>query len=153
MTTPATPEQARAEQERWQKLLGNADTPESWYYQPGWGLQKHNADGLGLIAGQSDFATHGDLLLLEAAPTLARAHIALLGAYAEALERERWIPVEERLPEEHEDVLAWTGTGIWVASWFGSRWYTSSSAKALYVTHWQPLPTPPAQAPASAGGE
>lgn len=85
MTTPTTPAAALAEQERVLELLSNADTPESWYYQPGWGLQKHNADGLGLIAGQSDFATHGDLLLLEAAPTLARDHAALLGAYAEAL--------------------------------------------------------------------
>lgn len=88
MTTPTTPEACRAEQERVLKLLSNADTPESWYYQPGWGLQKHNADGLGLIAGQSDFAKHGDLLLLEAAPTLARQYAALLAAHGEALERE-----------------------------------------------------------------
>ena len=88
MTIPTTPTECRAEQERVLKLLSNADTPESWYYQPGWGLQKHNADGLGLIAGQSDFAKHGDLLLLEAAPTLARQYAELLDAHAEALERE-----------------------------------------------------------------
>lgn len=154
-TLPTTPAECRAEQERVLKLLSNADTPESWYYQPGWGLQKHNAEGLGLIAGQSDFATHGDLLLLEAAPTLARQYATLLAAHAEALERERerWIPVELALPENGEEVL-FAAEGKRLCGFrLDSAWYrmTGRTYDAGSVTHWQPLPPPPAQAPA--GGE
>jgi len=59
-----------------------------------------------------------------------------------------WISVKERLPEsDGMCVLVWTGAawllaryigeGIWHEDWAGVR--------PLSVTHWQPLPEPPAE--------
>lgn len=75
----------------------------------------------------------------------------------EALERSRWIPVEERLPEELKPVLfavypkdtqlynkygkvvylAWRENGEWL-DWEGKR-----VSDVFIVTHWMPLPEPP----------
>ena len=75
----------------------------------------------------------------------------------EALERSRWIPVEERLPEELKPVLfavyprdkqlynkygkiiylAWRENGEWL-DWEGER-----VSDVFIVTHWMPLPEPP----------
>lgn len=74
-----------------------------------------------------------------------------------ALERTRWIPVEERLPEELKPVLfavyprdkqlynkygkvvylAWRENGEWL-DWEGKR-----VSDVFIVTHWMPLPCPP----------
>ena len=172
MTTPTTPAECRAEQARWQKRIDAYDaalakvcrlsdertarhdamvqaagkkgeycppipdpTPEHWDASEAW------ADA------QKDLPD----------PILARAHIALLGAYAEALEREGWVPVGERLPEEGDRVLAYvaelTETGFFhyqqVSSLCAGAWqWLEGGATPKY---WHPLPTPPAQAPA--GGE
>lgn len=190
--TAITPEQARAEQERWQKRIDAYDaalakvcllsdertarhdamvqaagkkgeycppipdpTPEHWDASEAW------ADA------QKDLPD----------PTLARQYAALLAAHAEALAAQRWIPVSERLPE-NEDELVQVATetqkmvGVKVAVLTG---YYSNDSKGGYfavlesinggriyglshlhdqspvVTHWRPLPAPPA--PASAGGE
>jgi len=74
--------------------------------------------------------------------------------YWDTLEKiPRWIPVTERLPEEHKDVLA-------IAQWkdnhevticygrkYKTRWYLLSEPgellKGFDVTHWMPLPEPP----------
>ena len=86
--------------------------------------------------------------------TLARQYAALLAAHAEALARDRWIPVEERLPEEGVWVLVAThevnSLGYFryaqMAYLLGGEWHQVNGS----VSHWQPLPAPPA--PASAGG-
>ena len=75
----------------------------------------------------------------------------------EALKRSRWIPVEERLPEELKPVLfavyprdkqlynkygkvvylAWRENGEWL-DWEGKR-----VSDVFIVTHWMPFPEPP----------
>lgn len=79
-------------------------------------------------------------------------------SYAEQIETEadsliangvtiqKWIPVTERLPEEDVRVLVWLGTG--------DITYTQIDTDRLHkkkwrrwtknVTHWMPLPEPPA---------
>ena len=59
---------------------------------------------------------------------------------------QKWIPVTERLPEEDVRVLVWLGTG--------DITYTQIDTDRLHkkkwrrwtknVTHWMPLPEPPA---------
>ena len=68
------------------------------------------------------------------------------------LEMPRWIPVTERLPELHEEVLVCneeyglSGLGFaTVAVWDGTDWIeTWDRSTAIHcVTHWMPLPEPP----------
>ena len=69
-----------------------------------------------------------------------------------ALSRDRWISVEERLPEMHEEVLICTedygeselGFAM-VAVWDGSDWIDTWDRRGTIhcVTHWRPLPEPP----------
>ncbi len=66
----------------------------------------------------------------------------------------RWIPVEERLPEERERVLVW-GTDYSLPSAprvhvsYCARWAVDWSQREerfglpTGVTHWMPLPEPP----------
>lgn len=64
----------------------------------------------------------------------------------------RWIPVTERMPEMHDEVLICnedygkTDLGFaTVALWDGSDWINAwNRAGTLhYVTHWMPIPEPP----------
>lgn len=63
-----------------------------------------------------------------------------------------WISVDERLPEENEEVLAWDGESIEKAHlqrYLGG--YNDNTLRWTYydcmiwenVTHWMPLPEPP----------
>ncbi len=60
-----------------------------------------------------------------------------------------WVPVTDRLPEDGVDVLAvdcegYTGIGSFRRQPY-SRWaWRSTGLPAEDVTHWQPLPEPPA---------
>ena len=60
----------------------------------------------------------------------------------------RWIPVEERLPERNEIVLAVDQGGVTVASYSPmlEDWWTlqvDRMSPGAVVTHWMPLPEPP----------
>ena len=62
----------------------------------------------------------------------------------------RWIPVEERLPEENVCVLAnhWM-TGIEIAFRRDDQWgiaWTGFMGSGSGYTHWMPLPSPPDEA-------
>lgn len=59
---------------------------------------------------------------------------------------DRWISVEDSLPEENVSVLIYTITGARsVATRFDNRFFVGLTASFVKedVTHWQPLPEPP----------
>ncbi|WP_414656779.1 DUF551 domain-containing protein [Deinococcus sp. VB343] len=147
MTLPATPAAALAEQERVLALISAAQEAQEEFERTGTREAELRA---------YTFRQDVDRESL----TLAAAHIALLGAYAEALERERWIPVEERLPEAGTPILVWNEDGkncreATYEPWDDGeyRFCGRSYADVLEVAFWRPFPLLPAQAPASAGGE
>ena len=79
-------------------------------------------------------------------------NVNLTGWLAEEHAKHRWIPVTERLPKEHENVLvADKENNICIASyeplWDGMVWNVLFDNKILPVTHWMPLPEPPKDGP------
>lgn len=62
-------------------------------------------------------------------------------------EKERWIPVSEKLPETYTLVLGYYGARFcgWVKG--DGKWYCQDSSDAIDedVTHWKPLPEAPTQ--------
>jgi hypothetical protein len=68
----------------------------------------------------------------------------LLDAAGE-LDRRRWIPVAERLPDEGERVLAWDNdfNESEVAIYYAHDGWGCDASISLNVTHWMPLPAPP----------
>lgn len=80
---------------------------------------------------------------------------ALAEKAADELEKRRWIPVEERLPEPGEKVLAFWKYGSETAVDFayfmdgnmGERWrYKNWVAPPDAITHWMYLPEAPMEA-------
>jgi hypothetical protein len=61
-----------------------------------------------------------------------------------------WVPCAERMPEEGVDVLIVFGVDevVTIARWDGERAWWSDEERvkfpAVDVTHWMPLPPPPA---------
>lgn len=55
-----------------------------------------------------------------------------------------WIPVEERLPEDAEDVIATTENGeeITLAWYGGDDWRSAIDGDSINVIAWMPLPKP-----------
>jgi hypothetical protein len=61
-------------------------------------------------------------------------------------EKHRWIPVEERLPDEGKDVIVGgrNFTGCMSLDYGGTTlWRNSVGWLYADITHWQPLPQPP----------
>lgn len=53
-----------------------------------------------------------------------------------------WISVEERLPEEHTDVIVTDGSNVAYCRKYGDGFYTNVG-KCCNVTHWMPIPELP----------
>ena len=69
------------------------------------------------------------------------------GLTPEEVQQRRWIPVEERLPEEKQRVIVRcerVGTSVGWILW--GNWMTDIGPGAGKVTHWMPLPQPPKEA-------
>lgn len=69
------------------------------------------------------------------------------GLTPEEVQQMRWIPVEERLPEEKQRVIVRcerVGTSVGWILW--GNWMTDIGPHAGDVTHWMPLPQPPKEA-------
>lgn len=58
-----------------------------------------------------------------------------------------WISVGDRLPEEGNEVLVYSGDCCWIASLEGNGWrvgeFEAYSLTEVFFTHWTPLPKPP----------
>lgn len=66
------------------------------------------------------------------------------GLAPEEVQQMRWIPVEERLPEEKQRVIVRcerVGTSVGWILW--GNWMTDIGPGAGKVTHWMPLPKAP----------
>ena len=71
-------------------------------------------------------------------------------AYIRQLEARvpRWIPVEERMPEEGKNVLIFVKcmNNLWhtEVDWrIGGCWFNNAETDWNKITHWMPLPEPP----------
>lgn len=63
-------------------------------------------------------------------------------------EAQRWIPVEERLPDNEQDVFIWCDRcgGDRDVGWWSLKnkvWVVNGFTLCYNVTHWMPLPEPP----------
>ena len=74
---------------------------------------------------------------------------SMCGETLAELERPRWIPVTERLPEDGERALVMrfdyvTNTPFYDLLWFDKgEWWNRRYTGDYAVTHWMPLPEPP----------
>lgn len=84
------------------------------------------------------------------------AHVIALAAECERLgaelarlrAAERWIPCAERMPSIADRVMFGRGLEIYVGHLGISGWHTPTNTfRTDSITHWRPLPAPPAQAP------
>ena len=84
--------------------------------------------------------------------TECKAYCRSLVAVAKSVQP-RWIPVDERLPEEGEQVIVWMPDcphhpcGMDMGSCMTDSWGVSwmvSGGRSAFPTHWMPLLEPPA---------
>lgn len=63
----------------------------------------------------------------------------------EALERTRWIPCSERMPERHGDYQVCTKNEYYGTRNVAKRYFNGDcwSGRWTNITHWMPLPEPP----------
>lgn len=71
---------------------------------------------------------------------------AALRAYADLLERTRWIPVTERNPDKRGYYLVWGNREsmdtVGIAKWEAGFWWQARNDEHD-PSHWMPLPDPP----------
>ena len=89
----------------------------------------------------------------KAARAMDHSYARMLNMTAKRLreleEKQRWIPVTERLPKPNKLVLCWWESGDCEREHYGFAtfqshgvWYVSNEGMPK-VTHWMPLPEPP----------
>lgn len=68
--------------------------------------------------------------------------------FGELAQPDGWIAVTERLPEPKTEVLCISAEAkCWILRRFRGRWESRRGIpQYCFITHWQPLPTPPVQA-------
>ena len=81
---------------------------------------------------------------------LTDAQLDIIKQYQVYLNKTRWIPVTERLPEAGERVLCYCRANIYEVmkmrtdgDWVHNDQVYDSAYMSGFVTHWMPLPTPP----------
>ena len=86
-------------------------------------------------------ARHKDIVTLGG---LYLENKSLKAELARLREAARWIPVEERLPENNNAVLVIDGGhSIVEGSYVLGRWVAFSEGRYIHPTHWRPRPEPP----------
>ena len=86
-------------------------------------------------------ARHKDIVTLGG---LYLENKSLKAENARLREAARWIPVEERLPENNNAVLVTDGGhSIVEGSYVLGRWVAFSEGRYIHPTHWRPRPEPP----------
>ena len=55
---------------------------------------------------------------------------------------QRWIPVTERLPEQGQEVIVYSG-GVLKPTVFAYQFWNKNYDSWARITHWMPLPQPP----------
>ena len=55
---------------------------------------------------------------------------------------QKWIPVTERLPEQGQEVIVFSG-GVVKGSVFAYHFWNKDFQSWQHITHWMPMPEPP----------
>ena len=63
-------------------------------------------------------------------------------SWADENPKSPWISVEDKLPEEHTDVIVTDGSSVAHCKKYGDGFYTNIG-KCCNVTHWMPIPELP----------
>ncbi len=72
-----------------------------------------------------------------------RANNKLLMTEEYVKQKNRWIPVTERLPENRDMVLATVDGIVYIAFYGNYMWKEVETYSIFYPTHWMPIPQPP----------
>ena len=83
-----------------------------------------------------------DVKLRDSDRPIARLFFRKGVEWADANQPSPWISVEERLPEEHTDVIVTDGSNVAYCRKYGDGFYTNVG-KCCNVTHWMPIPELP----------
>lgn len=128
------------------RRLKERATPGPWKQLNGWTFDANNEF---LQTGYESQLSDAD------SAYIAYANPERIGRLLDAVEESRWIPVSERLPEKKEGIEEYLityfnkghGPHSGSAYWLDGRWWDEpldADLDHLKITHWRPLPTPPA---------